>query len=560
MAYQVWIYTAAGVKTAILERAYDIQRGVKVNQTPTLSFSLPVDDAKSVYLTSAYEVKIYNTVKARWEGLYILDGAEERWDSSGSVITANYSGVMGQLAQEDNITYDTTSTPKTPTQIITALLALQENANPITVGTIQPTTSFAYAVENINMLAAILKCANECLGGYIEVDADRKLNWYNEPSGDPVREIRYQKNMRGVSRKRDFTGIINKLYAYGFGETEAQVTLVDSGEAEEYIEDATSQTAYGVRIKRITDKRITHPSTLLLWAQRVLALYKDPVYYYDVDVVNLAEHPNHTFDLENLEVGQIVRVVNSDLNDLNVDVKIVSVSTQLDRPENITLELANATKTLADSIGSVQVKTSLAENIAVQIGAGQVTVLGTFTVEDWTSEGVTTIDGGNITTNTITADAIKTSTLNAKTITLGTTGGDSIIKSGNYSAGSAGWQIKANGDAEFNNVTVRGTIGTATIGTGAIVTVVGDLRSSNWDPDDDAGWLISGDGSTIIANSFQAMEWLVVDGEMSAKQITASVSPHIKLFDGTTWCELYVDEYHNLMFYNGIGTYTITMS
>ena len=521
MAYQIWAFTQAGVKTAYLENAYDIRRSVKANQTPTLSFSLPSDDAKADYITSAYEVKIWNTVKARWEGLYILDDAEERWDGSGSIITANYSGVMGQLVQEDNITYDTTATPKTPTQIITALLALQENAAPITVGTIQPTTSFAFAVDNANLLAAILKCA-EYLGGYIEVDSTRALNWYNEPSGDPVREIRYRKNLRGVSRKRDFTGIINKIYAYGFGETEAQVTLVDAGESYEYIEDGTSQTAYGVRIKRMTDKRITHPSTLLLWAQRILALYKDPVYYYDVDVVNLAEHPDFTFDLENLEVGQIVRVVNSDLNDLNVNVKIVSVSTQLDRPENITLELANAAKTLADSIGSVQSKTSLAENTAVQIGAGQVTVMGTFTVDGWRTTGTTTIDGGNITAGTITAakltitpivaggaaadvnantttitggkittgtldaDAIKTSTLNAKTITLGTTGGDSIIKSGNYSAGSAGWQIKANGDAEFNNVTVRGNIATSTIGAGSVITVAGTLRSSNYSSTE--GW------------------------------------------------------------------------
>ena len=176
MAYQVWVYTAAGVKTAYLEHAYNVRREVKANRTPALSFSLPADDAKADYITSAYEVKIWNTVKARWEGLYILDDAEERWDRSGSIITANYSGVMGQLVQEDNITYDTTATPKTPTQIITALLALQENAAPITVGTIQPTTSFAFAVENANLLAAVLKCA-EYLGGYIEVDADRALNW-----------------------------------------------------------------------------------------------------------------------------------------------------------------------------------------------------------------------------------------------------------------------------------------------------------------------------------------------------------------------------------------------
>jgi hypothetical protein len=662
--------------------------------------------------------------------------------------------------------------------------------------------------------------------------------------------------MKGVSRKRDFSQIVNKLYAYGYGETEAQVSLEDTdliftymfggnwnggveifagdtltdgvvqcvvsditttsgswaagsaggtitatrvsppenpdwelgyfnaeiagffaayanaviNQGREFIEDITSQTTYGVQIARITDKRITHPATLLRWAQKVLAEYKDPIYYYTVDVVNLAEHPDFDFDFEELLIGQIVRVVNSDLNNLNVDVKIVSIETNLSKPEEIAIELANTTETLADSIGDGKSYQSLAQNTAVQIGAGQVTVQGVFTVDGWRtagqttidggqitadsvtasqvnfvvvdgtnvvgtinastegitisaakiaidgtttfsvgydpvtkakvfaqdavptsisigdlwvdtndgnrlyranavgvstivttgngwylvrddgiaaaleaaataqetadgeivgfyqdeepvvgmafgdiwidtdghtppttadiyryedpdggsagvldwraaatnaigivylnaysaqetadtkittfyqdgvptslaagdlwvdtddanklyraacvgadaitagewetvrdssnldkstylSSGTTTINGGQITTGTIEADAIKTSTLNAKTITLGTTGGDSIIKSGNYSAGSAGWQIKANGDAEFNNVTVRGTLGTCNIGSGYTITVTGVIQSSNY-VQYQTGWKFDGSSQFIAA-------------------------------------------------------------
>jgi phage minor structural protein len=391
----------------------------------------------------------------------------------------NCSGLLARLEKTDNVTYDTTATPKTPTQIITALLALQEFTPALTVGTIEPTTTFALAVENTNLLTAVLKCT-EYLGGYIDVSDTGALNWWNDPSGNPTREIRYRKNLKGMTRKREFYNIRNKIYAYGAGETEAQITLIDAGEAQEYIQDATSQTAYGVRIKRITDKRITHPATLLRWAQRYLAAYKDPVYSYTVDAVNLAAHPSFNFDLEELEIGQIVRVKNIDIN-LDVDVKIVALTTNLSSPEDIQVELANATPDLADLLGNAAAYQALSQNVAVTIGAGQVVVQGSFVVLDWATSGQTTIDGGNITANTLTADAIKTSTLNAKTITLGTTGGDSIIKSGNYSAGSAGWQIKANGDAEFNNVTVRGNIGTCSIGTGVTVTVTGTLQSNTFD-------------------------------------------------------------------------------
>jgi hypothetical protein len=56
----------------------------------------------------------------------------------------------------------------------------------------------------------------------------------------------------------------------------------------------------------------------------------------------------------------------------------------------------------------------------------------------------------------ISAGYITTGTIEAKTITIkGATG---IIKSDNYSAGTLGWQIEGDGDAEFNDVTVRGAV------------------------------------------------------------------------------------------------------
>jgi phage minor structural protein len=531
MSYQIWLFDQTGNKVAVLQNAFNVRRKTKANCAPTLSFTIPADDEKTVNITSSNEAKIWNTKKSRFEGLYCLDDATDRWGSSEKFIDCNYTGAIVRLEREKNISYDTTVTPKTPTQVITGLLALQQRTPAITVGTIEPITSFAFAIENANLLTAIFKLP-ELLGGYIEVDESRALNWWNEPTGSPTREIRYQKQLKSMTRKVDHTTIINRLYAYGYGEGDAQLKLTDAGEAHEYIETDPAPTAATLQIDRITDLRITHPSTLLLWAQRVLAEYSVPIYSYTVDIVNLAEHKDYNFDLEDMTVGAIVRVVNPDLIDsltgtaINVNVKVVSVDTDLSKPESITLELANATKSLADLIGNTNTFKNIAENVACRISAGNVVVLGTFTVQGWATAGQTTIDGGNITTNTITADAIKTSTLNAKTITLGTTGGDSIIKSGNYSAGSAGWQIKANGDAEFNNVTVRGTIATTTLSSGSTLTIGGTMQSANYDPGS-AGWQIDGDGfctfvgaiscwnidsnGTVEALRIQGTSWVVTD-------------------------------------------------
>ena len=58
------------------------------------------------------------------------------------------------------------------------------------------------------------------------------------------------------------------------------------------------------------------------------------------------------------------------------------------------------------------------------------------------------------------ADKITGGTITAQTIKLATdaTPTKAIIQSANYSAGSAGWQIDSDGNAEFNNVTVRGEL------------------------------------------------------------------------------------------------------
>ncbi len=78
---------------------------------------------------------------------------------------------------------------------------------------------------------------------------------------------------------------------------------------------------------------------------------------------------------------------------------------------------------------------------------------------------VTNLNASNISTGTLSADRIAANSLAIGKISGGTYGNSDItfssgsdLKSGNYSAGSAGWQIEGGGDAEFNDVTVRGTI------------------------------------------------------------------------------------------------------
>jgi PKD repeat protein len=61
MTYQLWAFTQAGAQAAVLENAFSISRGKEANATGSLSFSLPDDDPKAAYITTAYEIKVWNT-------------------------------------------------------------------------------------------------------------------------------------------------------------------------------------------------------------------------------------------------------------------------------------------------------------------------------------------------------------------------------------------------------------------------------------------------------------------------------------------------------------------
>lgn len=66
----------------------------------------------------------------------------------------------------------------------------------------------------------------------------------------------------------------------------------------------------------------------------------------------------------------------------------------------------------------------------------------------------------------VTADKIKSGTIGADTITLGSS--SSVIQSSNYVAGSSGFRIRGTGDAEFYNVVIRGTLNAYDISSGIL--------------------------------------------------------------------------------------------
>ena len=97
-------------------------------------------------------------------------------------------------------------------------------------------------------------------------------------------------------------------------------------------------------------------------------------------------------------------------------------------------------------------------------------------------------------------DNAKIANLSATKLTAGSLAVDSYIQSSGYVAGLNGWKIDGVGNAEFQNVTMRGTMYAfaGTIG-GATINAT-SMRSTNYMPGT-AGWLLLANGDVELNNA-----------------------------------------------------------
>ena len=343
--YILEVHDGDGDLVAILENAHDIPYSQAINEAPTLSFSLPADDTKEANLVRANEIWLRNHLDGTVVRKFRMG---KRGDSrAGNLITTvDCEGLLSQLADETILDYE--GDTQTPTQIITSFLALQLLTPAITIGTIAPTATTTFKSKGESMLRALYRL-RDSIGGYITVDNDRVINWANSIGEDKGQQIRYQKNLLGITKETDWMTIGNRIYAYGAGKGDARVKLSDV-QANDYVEDGTSQSTYGIYVRRITNKRITDATMLLAWANLMLAELKDPAITYQVRTTDLSESTEAGFDFNALQIGSTVQVIDEDLG-IDVSVEVVKM-THLDllHPELLEIEVATRTRDITDVI------------------------------------------------------------------------------------------------------------------------------------------------------------------------------------------------------------------
>jgi len=133
-------------------------------------------------------------------------------------------GLMARLAEDIIESYDTGESGAALDDIIVDLLAYQRKTKQVTKGTIGASGTRALIITNTSALAALIQL-HESIGGYMSVDNDWKLQWPTTIGADTGQQIRYRKNLKGITRDIDYLNYCTKLHLESSDESLSDIRI-----------------------------------------------------------------------------------------------------------------------------------------------------------------------------------------------------------------------------------------------------------------------------------------------------------------------------------------------
>jgi len=333
---------------AYLENAYAVSYEKKLNEIPSASFSLPLNDPKVADCLPFYYVDIPDY------GLFrIMPNSAQRSDSTNE-ITFKLEHVLATLLDDVLFRYHQTTNRSTRYNI-EYILSYQTTEH-WQLGSCAFDKYFSYKWENENgLLGAIHSIAEPFSESYEWTYDTSSYPWtlnLVKPEVVPSCEIRYAKNMVGIQREVDPSDITNRIYALGYGEGINQLTIEKVNGGKPYIEDTPSILEFGLKSYIYADTSIEDANTLLANAEALLQQSKRPKVSYSIDAVDLSELTGVSTD--EFKCGRIVKIIDPDFGAIEQRIVSESRSDVKGAPETVSLEIANRWEDIADSIAGLQ--------------------------------------------------------------------------------------------------------------------------------------------------------------------------------------------------------------
>ena len=342
-----------GERLAILENAHDIAYTLTLNGLHTASFTLPADDPKRDYCQPLQYVEVWDGGK-RVELFRILP-SELRRTSSTKTIAYTCEHVLATLIDDVLYRYhEIGGNTVTTAQSIRYVLA-QQQAQRWALDRCAFHYQYAYAVENENLLAALHSIAAPIPDDWMWTTDTTGAVWQLSLTARPTEqagELRYGKNVQGITKTSDPTNLATRLYMLGYGEGDNQLGLESVTGGKGYIQSETAN-IYGVVSRLAVDKSIQDPAILLATAKTILAACDRPYIAYTVDAAAVGG--------DELSVGDLVRVID-DEEGISERMPIVSKTVSgVNGARTVTYEIANRAQDVSKTIADIADRQRIAD-------------------------------------------------------------------------------------------------------------------------------------------------------------------------------------------------------
>lgn len=349
----------SGKRLAFLQNAYAIKYELHTNALWTGSFTLPYSDPKNKYCKAFNHVELWDQDaggKPRYIGLFRIMPQTQKTIGNDRNIVYNLEHVLSTLLDDTIHGFKEIGNKGVYTNQVLGFILDQQLQRRWVLGDCDYKHQYLYGWQDENLLSALFSVVQP----FTETDYywhfdTRKTPWIlslKQTNKKPMADIRYKKNLSGLTRIVDPTNLTTRLYCYGYGQGDNKLTIAEHNNGLKYI-DSPNINKYGIITQIWTDERFTVSKSLFDVGSAMLKKLEEPKVTYEMDIQTL-------YSAGDLTIGDTVRVVSQGLDELMV-VKNLSKDDVSGQPMSGKVELGAGTIDISDSLAQLADKQRISE-------------------------------------------------------------------------------------------------------------------------------------------------------------------------------------------------------
>lgn len=346
-------------RLAYLQNAYKISYVKNTSTLWTASFSLPYSDPKVKYCESFNLVELWDQDAGgedRYVGLFrIMPRTEETLGIQANVVF-QLEHVLSTLLDDVMLGYHEVGNAGVGTAMSIGYILNNQSEHRWVLKDCDYTHEFLYGWQNENLLSALFSIVQpfEDVDYYWDFDTTG-FPWalsLKRTNKVPKMDIRYRKNLNGLTRIVDPTNLTTRLYCYGYGDGDNVLGISEVNGGLPYI-DSPNIAKYGVITQTWTDEQFTIAASLLAVGKAMLKQLEQPAVMYELNLQTIGSAGN-------LNIGDVVRVVSIDLDEA-MTVTTISKDDVNGAPQSGKIQLGQGTIDISMSLAELADRQRIAE-------------------------------------------------------------------------------------------------------------------------------------------------------------------------------------------------------